>query len=86
MGNYNPNPLLNTRVYLAEFQDGHVAEYSANIIAEAIYNQVNDNSFDEVLFKDIIGHHKRDNALNETPGDPFIDIAPIRMTKGGTSA
>jgi hypothetical protein len=43
---------------LAEFEDGYVAEYSANMIAEAIYNQVDDNGFDEVLFKDIVGHHK----------------------------
>jgi len=29
MGQYNNNPLLNTRVYLAEFPDGHITEYSA---------------------------------------------------------
>ncbi len=83
-GNYNPNPLLNTRVYLAEFEDGHVAEYSANIITEAIYNQVDDNGFDEVLFKDIIGHHKREQALTESEAHnvTHADVAPIQTTKG----
>jgi hypothetical protein len=82
-GNNNPNPLLNTRVYLAEFEDGYVAEYSANMIAEAIYNQVDDNGFDEVLFKDIVGHHKGEQALNESDVQNAInaDIAPIRTTK-----
>lgn len=78
-GTYNPNPLLNTRVYLAEFEDGHVAEYSANIIAEAIYNQVDDNGFDEVLFKEIIGHKKHSNALTESSDGPDI---LTRTTKG----
>ncbi len=69
---------------MAEFEDGHVAEYSVNIIAEAIYNQVDDNGFDEVLFKDIIGHHKREQALTESEAhnDIHADVAPIQTTKG----
>jgi hypothetical protein len=58
VGTYNRNPLLNTRVYLVEFNDGHVAEYGANTIAEAIYNQVNDAGFQEALFTDVIGHRQ----------------------------
>jgi hypothetical protein len=61
IGNYHANPLLNTRIYLVEFDDGHVAKYGANAIAEAIYNQVDDNGFQESLFTDIIGHRKNDN-------------------------
>jgi hypothetical protein len=49
---------LNTRAYLEEFEDGYVAKYGANIIAEAIYNQVDDDGFNEVLFKEVIGHQK----------------------------
>lgn len=66
VGHYNSNPLLNTRVYLVEFDDGHVAEYGANAIAEAIYNQVNDEGFQESLFTDVIGHRKRvDEAMSD---------------------
>ena len=32
----NVNPLLNTRVYEVEFQDGYSQEYLANTIAESI--------------------------------------------------
>ena len=36
VGNSNANPLLNTRVYEVEFQDGYIQEYLANTIAENI--------------------------------------------------
>jgi hypothetical protein len=36
VGCYDPNPLLNTRIYLAEFPDGYIQEYTANSIAESI--------------------------------------------------
>jgi hypothetical protein len=72
---------LNTRIYLAEFEDGHVAEYSANIIAEAVYNQVDDNGFDEVLFKEVVGHRKNVNALTENV-DNLAEPPVIRTTKG----
>jgi hypothetical protein len=45
-GNYNPNPIINTRVYIAEFHDGSTKKYAANIIAEAIYDQVTDDGYD----------------------------------------
>ncbi len=53
---YNKNPILNPIVYLAEFPDGSISEYSANIIAESIYNQVNIGGYDYTLFDSIIGH------------------------------
>ena len=56
VGTYHSNPLLNTRIYLAEFPDGYIQEYSANRIAEAIYDNVDDNGTDELLFDSIIGH------------------------------
>jgi hypothetical protein len=66
IGNYNANPLMNTRIYLVEFDDGHVAEYSANAIAEAIYNQVDDAGLMHSLFTDIIGHRKiEDEAMSD---------------------
>ncbi len=33
---------MNSRIYLAEYPDGHIQELSANTIIEAIYNQVDD--------------------------------------------
>ncbi len=56
IGTYNKNPILNTIVYPAEFPDGSISEYDANIIAESIYNQVNGDVYDNTLFDSIIGH------------------------------
>jgi hypothetical protein len=71
---YNSNLILNTRVYLAEFPDGTVSEYAANIIAEAIYEQVNDDGYDTVIFSHIIGH---DYAPTKEVVTPFS-----KSTKG----
>jgi hypothetical protein len=62
IGRYNANPLLNARIYLAEFPDGHTAEFShaakfsANMVSEALYNQVGDDAYNISIFKSIIGH------------------------------
>ena len=56
IGTFNVNPLLNTRVYLAEFPDGHIQELNANIIAKAIYSNLNKDGFEDQLFQDIIDH------------------------------
>lgn len=65
IGTYNNNPILNTIDYLAEFPDGLISEYAANIIAESIYNQVNDEGYENTLFHSIISHEYE---------PPFTDI------------
>jgi hypothetical protein len=35
IGKYNPNPLLNSAVYLTEFPDRHIQELGANALVEA---------------------------------------------------
>jgi hypothetical protein len=54
MGPFNRNPVLNSQIYLEEFPDGHVQELSANTIAEAVYNQIDDEGHIEQVFHDII--------------------------------
>ncbi len=58
IGNSNANPLLNTRMYQVEFTDGTRQDYAANMIAEAIYSQVDDEGNKFLLFKDVIAHRK----------------------------
>ena len=69
MGKHNANPLLDTSRYVVEYEDGSLDELSANIIAEAIYAQVDDEGRDYVLL-DAIVDHKRDSdvALDESNG------------------
>ena len=45
IGSYNPNPFLNTLIYDVEFSDGNIKEYSANVIVENIYLQVDKNGY-----------------------------------------
>jgi hypothetical protein len=85
-GTFHKNPLLITRVYLAEFPNGHTAEFSANVISEAIYNQVNDDGIEELCFSEIIGHERDNTALNS---EEFVsqeaeqDDMTIRYTTKG---
>ena len=86
VGHYNPDPILNTCVYLAEFDDGFIDENSANAIVDAIYAQTDDDRFNHTLFSSIIGHHKKQIALSvdaaflNTQGR--LNPHPARMTKG----
>jgi len=56
VGKANANPILDTRVYEVEFSDGHVAEFSTNVIAENIYAMIDDEGHETTLFKAIIDH------------------------------
>ena len=43
IGKTHSNPILNTAVYNVETPDGHLQEYTTNVIAENFWNQVNDD-------------------------------------------
>ena len=45
IGSYDNNPMLNTVVYDVGFPAGSSREYSANVIAENIISQVDDDGF-----------------------------------------
>ena len=40
IGDHNPNPILDTRIYDVMFPDVSIQQYAANIIAEHMYSQV----------------------------------------------
>jgi hypothetical protein len=42
IGRQNATPIMDTRIYDVQFPDGHVEAYSANVIAENIYAQVDE--------------------------------------------
>jgi len=66
MGRENANPILDTTIYDVQFQDGHVESYSANIIAENIYAQVDEEGQRFVLLDEIMNHCK-DNSVLPSP-------------------
>ena len=62
-GTYDDNPMLNTMVYNVEFPDGMIKEYSANVIAENMYAQVDSEGFQYNLLESIIDYATDDSAV-----------------------
>ena len=64
-GNANPNPLLDTRKYVVEFPDGECTKYTANVIAESMIAQCDENGYDVKLMEAIIDHKSDGNAVSD---------------------
>ena len=63
VGKSNANPLLDTSTYEVKFDDGEVDTYSANLIAEHVYSQVDDDGYNYYVFDEIIDHQCDETAL-----------------------
>ena len=57
-GRANNNPILNTRTYLVQFDDGEVTELTANVIAAQMYAQYESDGNMYVMLDDLTGHRK----------------------------
>ena len=65
VGCYHKNPILNTLVYDVEFPDGEVKENSANVIAENLLSQVDDEVFLLTVFNSILEYTKDGSAIEK---------------------
>ena len=63
IGDYNKDPLLDTRVYEVMFPDGEVNQYSSNLVAEAIWAECDADGRRYQILDDIINHEKLPDAL-----------------------
>ena len=63
-GQYDNNPLLNSLSYDVEFPDGAVKEYSANVIAENMYAQVDADGYTHTMLDSILDYKKLDSAVH----------------------
>ena len=67
-----------------EFDDGEVHEYAANMIAESLYSQIDEEGFQQVLTDDIIDHRREKYAVTKENG--FLEIKgkciPKKTTQG----
>ena len=70
VGSYDSNPILNTRLYDVMFPDGSIRQYSANIIAENIFSQVDEEGYHYILLDEIIDYKKDETAIDKR--DEFI--------------
>ena len=64
LGTAQTNPILDTHVYEVEFPDGQVMEYAANVIAENLYAQVDQEGRHQVILDGIVGHRKDGSAVS----------------------
>ena len=72
IGVANRNPLLDTREYEVELENGETDRIFANKLAVNIYSQLDDEGREHLKFKDIIDHRKDDSALTMENG--FIQL------------
>ena len=70
MGRAHQNPILDTRQYVVEFEDGQQTELAANTIAQSMYAQCDADGNNYLLFDSIVDHRRGTSAL--TPEDQVI--------------
>ena len=63
IGYVNENPILDTRGYVVEFQDGEQAELAANTIAQSMYAQCDPDGNQYVMFGSIFDFRRSTTAL-----------------------
>ena len=64
VGTYDTNPLMNTLVYDVKFTDGDVREFSANIICENMYSQVDNEGFHHDILDSVVDCRKNSDAIS----------------------
>ena len=85
IGHSDKNPWLDSSIYEVELDGGQTEAYSANIIAEHIYSQVDEEGFTHFTLSEITDHKKDPTAVAKD--DAFITMPngqkkPRMTTKG----
>lgn len=68
IGRAHVNPLFDTREYEVEFTDGTREKYQANVIAENIFAQVDDEGRTHMVLEEIVDHVKDGSAVPISDG------------------
>ncbi|KAI2489322.1 Reverse transcriptase (RNA-dependent DNA polymerase) [Fragilaria crotonensis] len=68
IGKQHPNPLMDTRAYDCELGDGTVYRYTANVIAENIFAQCDDEGRRQAVLQEITDHRRDKTAIHITNG------------------
>ena len=82
IGEYNPNPILDTRLFDVEYPDGRVEAFTTNKIAEALYSNVDDQGFTVGLLKEIVDHEGTHEAIPKEEGFVGNTKKPVITTRG----
>ena len=81
IGNDDPYLLLDTRLYDVEFDDGTIRQFQANVIAQNIYQQVDEDGYSLTKLKAIISHMKDEDAIDSSDGWITTKSGQRRMIK-----
>ena len=65
IGRASTNPLLDSRLYEVEYADGYTTAMTANLIAENMFAQVDEDGHREVFIDEIIDVRSNKDAINE---------------------
>ena len=79
------NPILDTREYEVVFPDGATDVFTANIIAENLYSQVDEEGNSYAIMSEIIDHQSDGSAVTKDDGMETTKdglLRPRRTTKG----
>ena len=68
IGVAHSNPLLDSRKYEVEYVDGHVEELTANVIAENIIAQVDEEGRRQMMLSTIVDHRVLHDAIPKSQG------------------
>jgi Reverse transcriptase (RNA-dependent DNA polymerase) len=68
VGTAHPNPLLDSRMYEIEYNDGHVEELTANVIAENLISQVDEEGRRQMMMDYIMDHRMTHEAISRSEG------------------
>ena len=68
LGTRNDNPILDTRQYEVEYDDGYVRKLQANIIAENLLSQVDSEGREFTIMDEISDHRKDTTAIPKEDG------------------
>jgi hypothetical protein len=63
VGLANSNPLLDTRSYIVDFDDGNQTKLTANLIAESLFSQCDPDGNQYVLLDEIVDHRHLATAI-----------------------
>jgi len=59
----NNNSIFDARLYQVQFPAGHVEEFSANVIAQNIYSQLDSEGHCYLMLEAIVNYKKDENAI-----------------------
>jgi hypothetical protein len=76
------NPILDTRTYNIEFPDGRSEEYTANVIANNMYTQYDEDNNQFLMMQDIVGYKTDGHAVERA--DMHIKVGSNKQVRKTT--